>query len=81
MHKHHNTLGLAKAPHGNSDVAAIANQRPVQPVTLLRPHAAARARCVRRTGREGSAGCGPENSLHKGLRPIYRTSLPHGDFQ
>ncbi len=43
MHKHHNTLGLAKAPHGNSDVAAIANQRPVQPVTLLRPHAAARA--------------------------------------
>ncbi len=43
MHKHHSTLGLAKAPHGNSDVAAIALQRPVQPVTLLRPHAAARA--------------------------------------
>ena len=43
MHKHHSTLGLAKAPLGNSDVAAIAEQRPVQPVTLLRPHAAARA--------------------------------------
>ena len=43
MHKHHSALGLAKAPHGNSDVAAIAMQRPVQPVTLLRPHAAARA--------------------------------------
>jgi ornithine decarboxylase len=43
LHKHHSTLGLAKAPHGNSDVAAIALQRPVQPVTLLRPHAAARA--------------------------------------
>ncbi len=43
MHKHHSTLGLAKASHGNSDVAAIALQRPVQPVTLLRPHAAARA--------------------------------------
>ncbi|HEU4876540.1 MAG TPA: type III PLP-dependent enzyme [Sphingomicrobium sp.] len=43
MHKHHSTLGLAKAPNGNSDVAAIAMQRPVQPVTLLRPHAAARA--------------------------------------
>ncbi len=43
MHKHHSTLGLAKAPNGNSDVAAIALQRPVQPVTLLRPHAAARA--------------------------------------
>jgi len=43
LHKHHSALGLAKAPHGNSDVAAIAMQRPVQPVTLLRPHAAARA--------------------------------------
>ncbi|MDQ3075029.1 MAG: type III PLP-dependent enzyme [Pseudomonadota bacterium] len=43
MHKHHSTLGLAKAPNGNSHVAAIALQRPVQPVTLLRPHAAARA--------------------------------------
>ena len=43
LHKHHSTLGLSKAPHGNSDVAAIALQRPVQPVTLLRPHAAARA--------------------------------------
>jgi len=41
--KHHSALGLAKAPNGNSDVAAIAAQRPVQPVTLLRPHAAARA--------------------------------------
>jgi len=43
LHKHHSTLGLAKAPNGNKDVAAIALQRPVQPVTLLRPHAAARA--------------------------------------
>ncbi len=43
MHKHHSTLGLAKAPNGRSDVAVIAQQRPVQPVTLLRPHAAARA--------------------------------------
>ena len=43
MHKHHSTLGLAKAPHGNRNVAAIAQQRPVQPVTLLRPHAATRA--------------------------------------
>ena len=43
MHKHHSTLGLAKAPHGNRNVAAIAQQRPVQPVTLLRPRAAARA--------------------------------------
>jgi len=43
LHEYHSTLGLAKAPNGNSDVAAIALQRPVQPVTLLRPHAAARA--------------------------------------
>ena len=42
MHKHHRALGLAKAPDGGS-AAAIANGRPVQPVTLLRPHAAARA--------------------------------------
>jgi len=43
LHKHHSALGLAKAPNGNSDVAAIVEQRPVQPVTLLRPHAAKRA--------------------------------------
>ena len=42
MHKHHRALGLAKAPDGGS-AAAIAVGRPVQPVTLLRPHAAARA--------------------------------------
>ena len=42
MHKHHRALGLAKAPDGGS-AAAIAIGRPVQPVTLLRPHAAARA--------------------------------------
>jgi ornithine decarboxylase len=43
LHKHHRALGLAKAPDGNSNVAAIVEQRPVQPVTLLRPHAAKRA--------------------------------------
>jgi ornithine decarboxylase len=42
LHKHHRALGLAKAPVGNS-VAGIAKSRPVQPVTLLRPHAAVRA--------------------------------------
>ena len=42
MHKHHRALGLAKAPPGSS-AAGIALSRPVQPVTLLRPHAAARA--------------------------------------
>jgi ornithine decarboxylase len=43
LHKHHNALGLASPHDGNRDVAAIAEQRPVQPVTLLRPHAARRA--------------------------------------
>jgi ornithine decarboxylase len=42
LHKHHRALGLAKAPPGSS-AAGIALSRPVQPVTLLRPHAAARA--------------------------------------
>ena len=42
MHKHHRALGLATAPSGNI-VADIARQRPVEPVTLLRPHAARRA--------------------------------------
>jgi len=42
LHKHHRALGLASAPLGNP-VADIANSRPVQPVTLLRPHAARRA--------------------------------------
>jgi ornithine decarboxylase len=42
LHKHHSTLGLATAP---SDTArgVVLSTRPVQPVTLVRPHAAARA--------------------------------------
>ena len=44
MHKHHRALGLAKAPSvGIVNAAEIAKSRPVQPVTLLRPHAARRA--------------------------------------
>ena len=43
MHKHHRALGLATAPSGSRGAADIAKQRPVQPVTLLRPHAARRA--------------------------------------
>jgi ornithine decarboxylase len=42
LHKHHSALGLAATPLGNP-VAEIAMSRPVQPVTLLRPHAARRA--------------------------------------
>jgi ornithine decarboxylase len=42
LHKHHRALGLATAPSGNA-VADIAKSRPIQPVTLLRPHAATRA--------------------------------------
>ncbi len=43
MHSHHNALGLATAPTGTANGVAIAKQLPVQPVTLLRPHAAQRA--------------------------------------
>jgi ornithine decarboxylase len=43
LHKHHSALGLATAPTGHVTVADIAKTRPVQPVTLIRPHAAARA--------------------------------------
>ncbi|HEX8840371.1 MAG TPA: type III PLP-dependent enzyme [Sphingomicrobium sp.] len=43
MHKHHRALGLASAPTGSRTVADIAMLRPVEPVTLLRPHAARRA--------------------------------------
>ncbi len=43
MHKHHSALGLAIAHSGNARVADIARLRPVNPVTLVRPHAAARA--------------------------------------
>ena len=44
MHKHHRALGLAKDPAvGVVNAAEIAKSRPVQPVTLLRPHAARRA--------------------------------------
>jgi ornithine decarboxylase len=42
LHKHHSALGLAKAPVAGS-AGEIAGGRPVQPVTLLRPHAAERA--------------------------------------
>ena len=47
MHQHHRALGLAPlSTVGSSVVEAgidIAKRKPVQPVTLLRPHAAARA--------------------------------------
>ncbi|RYD19237.1 MAG: type III PLP-dependent enzyme, partial [Lysobacteraceae bacterium] len=43
MHKHHRALGLAKTPSNSVSGIDIAQQRPVQPVTLVRPHAAARA--------------------------------------
>jgi len=43
LHKHHRALGLAAAPFDDVKVADIARQRPVQPVTLIRPHAATRA--------------------------------------
>jgi ornithine decarboxylase len=43
LHKHHSALGLASAHVKASDSLAIADRRPVQPVTLIRPHAARRA--------------------------------------
>ncbi|MET3712884.1 ornithine decarboxylase [Sphingomonas trueperi] len=43
MHKHHRALGLATTHLGTTRVAEIAKLRPVQPVTLVRPHAASRA--------------------------------------
>ena len=43
MHKHHSALGLAACPVKVGDSLEIARQRPVQPVTLIRPHAARRA--------------------------------------
>jgi len=43
LHTHHSALGLATAPTGAVTGAALAKQRPVQPVTLIRPHAADRA--------------------------------------
>ena len=42
MHQHHIALGLA-APVETATGHDIAQRRPVQPVTLVRPHAAARA--------------------------------------
>ena len=43
MFKPNRALGLAAAPTGSRGAAAIAMLRPVEPVTLLRPHAARRA--------------------------------------
>ena len=43
MHKHHRALGLAAPLNGGRCAADIVKARPVQPVTLLRPHAARRA--------------------------------------
>jgi ornithine decarboxylase len=43
LHKHHRALGLASSPNGGRGAADIAKLRPVEPVTLLRPHAARRA--------------------------------------
>lgn len=43
MHKHHSALGIATIPAGIASGADLAKLRPVQPVTLVRPHAARRA--------------------------------------
>ena len=43
MHKHHSALGLAAIPVKALSSLEIAEKRPVQPVTLIRPHAARRA--------------------------------------
>ena len=43
MHKHHNALGLATTHLTAASGNEIANRRPIDPVTLVRPHAAARA--------------------------------------
>ncbi len=43
MHKHHRALGVATTPYKAMSGLEIANARPVQPVTLIRPHAAERA--------------------------------------
>ena len=43
MHEHHSALGLATLPVETVSGLEIAKSRPVQPVTLLRPHAARRA--------------------------------------
>ena len=43
MHIYHSALGLATAPTGIACGADLAKLRPVQPVTLIRPHAARRA--------------------------------------
>jgi ornithine decarboxylase len=43
LHKHHSALGLAACPVKASNSLEIARPRPVQPVTLIRPHAARRA--------------------------------------
>lgn len=43
MHKHHSALGLATAPVDTASGVELAKRRPVQPVTLIRPHAARRA--------------------------------------
>ncbi len=43
MHQHHSTLGLEIVPADTACGIELVKSRPVQPVTLLRPHAATRA--------------------------------------
>jgi ornithine decarboxylase len=43
LHQHHRALGLAPSPVTGTTAGQIAQGRPVNPVTLIRPHAAARA--------------------------------------
>jgi ornithine decarboxylase len=43
LHKHHRALGVATTPNKVVSALEIAKARPVQPVTLIRPHAARRA--------------------------------------
>jgi len=43
LHKHHSALGLASPEGIVTDALAVTKTMPVQPVTLVRPHAASRA--------------------------------------
>ena len=90
LHQHHRALGLA-APSGtrgavfaepaaHSDAAVVAATRPVQPITLVRPHAAARAaRFFVENFRGRSLYAVKANPTAGLLRTLWKAGITHYD--
>jgi ornithine decarboxylase len=80
LHTHHSALGLATAPVDAASGIEIAQQRPAQPVTLIRPHAAQRAaRCFAEKFPGKSLYAVKANPSPDLIRLLWESGITHFD--